>query len=170
LGIQGRALPFDLTDAVQLGLQLPAVGSYNIQLSNFDGLFSDANTPVYLEDRLLDVVHNLRQGPYTFVSESGTFDDRFVIRFTNNLLQLPDSEFNENAVIVFKNNNTITVQSSSLLMKEVKLYDVRGRLVLAKNNLKSDKVIFENLAMAQQVLLVHITTENGAVVVKKIIF
>jgi hypothetical protein len=170
LGIQGRALPFDLTDIVPLGVQLPIAGSYNLQLSNFDGLFADASTPVYLEDQLLDVVHNLRQGPYTFVSESGTFDDRFVIRFTNNLLQLPDSEFNENAVIVFKNNNTITVQSSSLLMKEVKLYDVRGRLVLAKNNLKNDKVIFENLAMAQQVLLVHITTENGAVVVKKIIF
>jgi hypothetical protein len=170
LGIQGRALPFDVSDIVPLGVQLPIAGSYNLQLSNFDGLFADGNTPVYLEDQLLDVVHNLSQGPYTFVSESGTFDDRFVIRFTNNLLQLPESEFNENSVVVFKNNNTITVQSSLLMMKEVKLYDVRGRLVLAKNNLKTDKVVFENLAIAQQVLLVQITTENGSVVVKKIIF
>ena len=170
LGIQGRALPFDVTDIVPLGLQLPLAGSYTIQLSNFDGLFADTSTPVYLEDQLLHVVHNLRQGAYTFVSEAGTFDDRFVIRFTNDLLQVADSDFNENAVVVFNNNNSITIQSSSLLMKEVQLYDVRGRLIMAKNNLKTDKVIFENLAIAQQVLLVQITTENGSVVVKKIIF
>ena len=170
LGIQGRALPFDVTDIVPLGLQLPVAGSYNIQLSSFDGLFADATTPVYLEDKLLQVVHNLRQGAYTFVSEAGTFDDRFVIRFTNDLLQVADSDFNENSVVVFKNNNTVTVQSSSLLMKEVQLYDVRGRLIMAKNNLKTDKVVFENLAIAQQVLVVQITTENGSVVVKKIIF
>jgi hypothetical protein len=93
-----------------------------------------------------------------------------VVRFTNDLLQVADSNFNENSVVVFKNNNTVTVQSSALLMKEVQLYDVRGRLIMAKNNLKTDKVIFENLAIAQQVLLVQITTENGSVVVKKIIF
>lgn len=170
LAIQGRALPFDENDIIPLGLQLPAAGSYELQLSNFDGLFADASTPVYLEDQLMHVVHNLRQGPYTFVSQSGTYDQRFVIRFTDNLLQVPVSDFDENSVVVFKNNNSITVQSSNLLMKEVNLYDVRGRLILAKNNLETDKVIFENLAMSQQVLLVHITTENGTVVVKKIIF
>jgi hypothetical protein len=170
LGIQGRALPFDVTDIVPLGLQLPVAGSYNIQLSSFDGLFADDTTPVYLEDKLLQVLHNLRQGAYNFVSEAGTFDDRFVIRFTNDLLQVSDSDFNENAVVVFKNNNAVTVQSSSLLMKEVQLYDVRGRLIMAKNNIRTDKVVFENLAIAQQVLLVQITTENGSVVVKKIIF
>jgi hypothetical protein len=170
LAIQGRVLPFDEGDIIPLGLQLPIAGSYNIQLSNFDGLFADTNTPVYLEDQLMHVVHNLRQGSYTFVSESGTFDQRFVIRFTNNLLQVPVSDFDENSVVVFKNNNIITVQSSNLLMKEVNLYDVRGRLIMGKNNLETDKVIFDNLSLAQQVLLVHITTENGSVVVKKIIF
>ena len=170
LAIQGKSLPFDENDIVPLGLQLPTAGSYELQLSNFDGLFADETMPVYLEDQLMHVVHNLRQGPYTFVSESGTFDQRFVIRFTNNLLQVPVSDFDENSVVVFKNNNSITVQSSNLLMKEVNLYDVRGRLIMGKNNLETDKVIFENLSMAQQVLLVHITTENGSVVVKKIIF
>ena len=169
LTIQGRSLPFDTSDIVPLGLHLPTAGSYNVQLSNLDGLFIDPTIPVFLEDQWLHVVHNLRQGSYTFISESGTFDQRFVIRFTDNLLQLPASDFDENSVVVFKNNNTITVQSSAILMKEVQLYDVRGRLILSKNNL-TDKVVFDNLALAHQVLLVHITTQNGSVVIKKIIF
>jgi hypothetical protein len=170
LVIQGRALPFDSADQVPLGLFVTTAGTYEIALSDFDGLFEDESVGIYLEDTLLNVIHDLRQGSYSFVSETGTFDARFVLRYTTSLLSVTSPVFSENDVVVFKQNDAIHIQTSTIPMLSVQIFDVRGRLVLEQKNINNEQVVFENLNIAQQVLVVQITAIDGTVVNKKIIF
>jgi hypothetical protein len=153
-----------------LGLFVTTAGTYEIALSDFDGLFADESVGIYLEDILLNVIHDLRQGSYSFVSESGTFNARFVLRYNTSLLSVVSPDFSENDVVVFKQNDAIHIQTSTIPMQSVQIFDVRGRLVLERKNINSEQVVFENLNIAHQVLVVQITALDGVVVNKKIIF
>lgn len=169
LTIQGRALPFDVTDEIPLGFRTSVPGSYSIQLENFDGLFEEGQT-VYLEDKWLNVIHNLKESNYDFTTETGTFDDRFEVQFMNETLGVSTPADASNAIVVYKNNETIFINSSNLTMSEVKLFDIRGRLITAKQDILASEVRFENLNVANQLILVQITTTDGAVVTRKVAY
>lgn len=170
LTIQGRALPFDVNDQVAIGYKASTAGTYEIDLSHHDGLFTDSSMPVYLHDTLLNVYHNLREGDYSFVTESGTFNSRFVLRYTNSALANDASVFNENAVLVYHNTTSITIETANFNMQSVKVFDVNGREIVSKANITSSKVVLNNLTLAHQVLLVQVTSADGVVVNKKIVF
>ena len=170
LMIQGRALPFDTMDMVSLGYRASSPSTYRISVDNKDGLFEDDLVGIYLEDKLLNVIHDLRQSPYQFVTESGTFNTRFVLRYNNGLLGVDQGSWNENNVVVFKQNEQIQVESSLVKMKSVKIYDVQGRLVIEKNDINSQSATLQKVGLANQVLMVQITSVDGVVVSKKIIF
>lgn len=169
LTIQGRALPFDINDEVPLGFRTTIPGNFAIELENFDGLFEEGQT-IYLEDKWLNVIHNLNESNYNFTTEIGTFDDRFEVQFVNGTLSLDNPADASNAVIVYKNNETIFINSGVMLMKEVKIVDMRGRLVAQKNNINATDVNFSHLNAAQQVLLVQITIEDGELVTKRVVY
>ena len=170
LVIQGRSLPFDNTDQVPLGYRASAASTYQIALSNQDGLFEDSLVGIYLEDTLLGVIHDLRQAPYQFVTEAGTFDTRFVLRYNNGFLAVNPANFNENNVVVFKQNEQIHIETSLVKMKSVKIFDLQGRLVMGKDDVNSQSAILQKVGLANQVLMVQITSVDGAIVNKKIIF
>lgn len=169
LTIQGRALPFDQNDQVPLGYKTDTAGSYTIALSNSDGLFSEDSALVFLEDTLLNTYHDLRSGAYTFVTETGVFDTRFVLRY-NNLLNVNPIQFDQNDVIVFKQNDAIRIETSNINMKSVKVFDIQGRLVITKNNVNSQSALLQHVGLASQVLMVQITAVDGVTINKKIIF
>jgi hypothetical protein len=83
LAIQGRPTPFSNTDEVPLGFSVAAAGTFTINLSNVDGLFTSQN--IYLKDKLLNTTVNLKQGAYTFTSDLGVFNDRFVVVYRNKI-------------------------------------------------------------------------------------
>ncbi|HQV36964.1 MAG TPA: T9SS sorting signal type C domain-containing protein, partial [Flavobacterium sp.] len=167
LTIQGRALPFADTDEVPLGFKTTVAGTFEIQLADFDGLFAQGQA-IYLEDKVLNVIHDLRESNYSFTTAVGTFEERFELQFQNGTLGVPT--FNEEGVVVYKNNQTIFINSGVTMMKEVKIFDIRGRLVAEKNNINATDVNFSHLNTAQQVLLVQITTEAGELITKKVIY
>lgn len=168
LGIQGRALPFDNNEIVPLGYRTSTAGQFNIRLSAKDGFFNTQQ--VYLEDKLLNVVHDMNAGDYNFVSAAGTFNDRFVIRYTNEALGLNNSDFNDNSVVVYKDRNGINFKTAGYTMSSIKIYDVNGRELLMRRDINSDAAVISNLNAAQQMLLIKITSTDGVVVNKKIIF
>ena len=167
LGIQGRSLPFETSDIVPLGYSSSINGTYQISLSNFDGLFQDQE--ILIEDKLLNVIHNLKTGNYSFVSTIGTFEDRFQIRYTN-ALSTNQSTFSENSVIAFKQDQDIKIETSNFLIDSIEVYDIRGRKLFEKNEINSKEYAIKNLISSQQVLIVKITSEDGKIVNKKIIF
>nr|WP_315197922.1 hypothetical protein [uncultured Flavobacterium sp.] len=81
LTIQGRGLPFLTTDEVPLGYKTNIVGAFQISIDHVDGLF--VTQDIFLEDKTTGVIHNLKNGAYSFTTLVGRFNDRFVLRYVN---------------------------------------------------------------------------------------
>ena len=167
LSIQGRPLPFAIADTVPLCIKSTIASTYTITMPQYDGLFTEQH--VYLEDRVLNVIHDLRDSPYTFATAIGTFEDRFVLRYTNQALGIAPV-FNENSVVVYKNEQGLFINTGQEIMKTVTIYDVLGRQIAVQKLINSTATRFTNLPTTQQVLLVKIESENGITVTKKVLY
>ncbi|MFN3753736.1 fibronectin type III domain-containing protein [Flavobacterium sp.] len=167
LSIQGRALPFNESDVIPIGYKSTAANTYVIKLSNFDGLF-DAQY-IYLEDTVLNVIHDLKAGNYSFTTEAGTFDDRFKIRFTTNALGVDHPSLTSNQVVIYKNDDhNFVILTGTVPMESVKVFDVRGRLLVEQKGINATQTTVSG-GLANQVLLIQITSTEGVVVTKKVI-
>jgi len=164
LSIQGRSLPFSDLDEVPLGFTTTSSGDFTINLHDFDGLFLNQN--IYLKDKALDIIHNLKQSSYTFRSSSGTFNERFVLVYRDQALDVNSNSFTANDVVIYKPNQELHVASGSTIMKSLKVYDVRGRLLLEKADINATVTSFD-VGTTNQVLLIEITTNEGVKVSKK---
>ena len=163
LTIQGRPMPFNVEDIVPLGFKTTIAGNFEIVLSQFDGLFATQN--VYLEDRFLNIIHDLKSSTYSFASAIGTFEDRFKLRYTNGALEVP--EVDQNSVVIYNSNGLWHINTGTMEMNKVKVFDLRGRLFLTKENVGSTETSLA-IDTANQVLLVQIFGEDGQIVTKKI--
>jgi hypothetical protein len=166
LVIQGRALPFDTNDLVPIGYAVTTSGNYTIAIDEVDGIFMNGQD-IYLEDKLLNVIENLKN-PYVFHTAVGTFNDRFVLRYTDKTLGTTDFEKRENQVVVSNKNKQIKVNSKAESIDKVSVYDLVGRQLFKKDKVNSTELTITNLVSNKQVLLVKITLQNGNIVTKKI--
>lgn len=166
--IKGNGLPFNIQDEHQLGYESKVAENFEIRLANFDGLFD--NQDVYLEDKLLNLVHNLKLSNYNFVTQIGTFNDRFVIRFRPSLLSTTNNFVSNNNVMVFKKSNYINIKSVLETIKSVSIFDVSGRLIYENSNINNNDFVISNLNSSNQVLLLQIKTNDGIITTKKLIF
>ena len=168
--IQGRPVPFDVNDAVPMGVAIPKTGNYTIAIGAVDGLFEGGQQTIYIEDKLLNVIHNLTVNPYSFNIDKGIIKDRFVLRYTDRALGTIDFKALNNSVVVASQSNQITIKSFIEEIKNIVIYDVLGREVFAKNNVNAMEFLAKDLNLSQQALLVKITLTNGQTVVKKIVY
>ena len=167
--IQGRST-FDLNDQIPLGYFSAVSGTTTISIDSTDGLLDDATTNVFLQDNLLNITHDLKQAAYTFATNFGTFNNRFILKYTNATLQNATYVNDENAVKIAVNNATITVFSNQENIKSIQIFDVLGRNIYENQTINSKLFPIDNLAINNQVLIVKTQIENGAIVTKKIIF
>ena len=168
LAIQGKALPFDINDFVPLGFKVNTGGTYQIKLSDFDGLFN--TTGIYLQDNETQTVHDFSSAnSYTFTTATGTFENRFILKYTP-VLGTNNSTFTNANVTVFKQNESIHISAVNASIQEVSVFDITGRLLYNKKNIHNNSLIIDNLVMAQQVILINVLSEEGQIVTKKILF
>lgn len=165
--IQGRPTPFDSDDLVPIGYNATLAGNYKIAIAGVDGFFSQ-DQPIYLEDKLLDVIFDLRQNPYAFTTAAGTFNDRFILRYTTNTLGNPDFGSADNNVIVSTNHGQMTINSLVESIQEVTVYDILGRQLLDSKNIRNNTFVASNLSISAQTLIVKIKLMNGIVVTRKV--
>ncbi len=168
LVIQGRALPFDENDLVPLGFRSTIEGTFTIAIDQTDGFLS--NQAVFLEDNLTNTIFDLKSGNYSFTSKSGTFNDRFVLRYTNKTLENTNFEAIENQVLVSSKNKQIKINSTVETIDKVLIYDLLGREIYQKNNVNTTELNILNLVSSKQVLIAKVTLKNGKEVSKKIIY
>jgi hypothetical protein len=164
LAIQGKTLPFNETDQVHLGFKTSIADNLEIKISNFDGLFTNQN--IYLEDRLLNIIHDIKATPYTFSSPEGTFEDRFILRFTEANLGIQDLDNNE--LIVHKSQNNIVITSRNMTINNVSIFNIQGGLIYNLENSEQSNLEITSLPK-NALLLVKIKTSNNQVFVKKIV-
>lgn len=166
--IQGRPTPFDENDQVPIGVRIMVAGNYKIAIAAADGLFEEGQ-PIYLEDRERNIIHDLRSAPYNFVANAGIFDNRFVLRYTNETLGTPDFGTIDNSVVVATNHGEMTIKSLVENIHEVTVYDVLGRQLYFAQAISNTNFVTSNISMSCQTLIVKIKLENGVIISKKVI-
>lgn len=168
LTIQGRALPFDENDQVTLGYNSEISGELSIRIDHIDGLFNTQN--IYLEDKELSVIHNLKEKPYVFNTEKGTFNDRFYLRFIDKTLGTDTFNLSKSDGVIVVVNQNVTVQSSNQLIKNIAIYDLLGRKIDSYKKVNALKYTLSHLNKMTRGLIVKITLDDDTVVSKKIIY
>lgn len=169
MAIQGRVLPFSDSDNVTIGYFTKTADNVTLSIDHVDGLFLD-NQGIYLEDKLLGVIHDIKSEPYVFASEAGTFNDRFVLRYTDGSLGTKDFDSQTNKVVVSNKNKQIKINSFSEPIKKVVIFDLSGRKIYQKENVNSLEWSITNLSSSHQTLVVKTTLQNGMTLTNKILF
>ncbi|HBI00609.1 reprolysin-like metallopeptidase [Flavobacterium sp. UBA2787] len=166
--IQGRALPFEISDVVPLVFRTNTAGNYSVSISNVDGLF-EANQLIYLRDNLAGIVHEIKTSTYSFYSEAGVFDSRFEIIYENDTLGIENPEL-INSLMVATGNQQIELQSTSELIQKIQIYDVLGRRLFQHDAIQNQSFVIPGLLPQNQSLLIKVEMNNGQTITKKIIF
>ncbi|MEW5675007.1 T9SS sorting signal type C domain-containing protein [Flavobacterium enshiense] len=167
LTIQGRPWPFIQEDVVPLGFKATVQGSYTIGIDHMDTDFNNNN--IYLEDKMLNVIHNLKLAPYSYTSAAGTFDNRFVLRYAESTLGNEEVANIEASVNVY-NNHGINVTSSLENIKTVTVFDVLGRKIDEYKNVNTNQLELYRLVSTNNALIIKVTLENNIEISKKIIY
>ncbi len=168
LVIQGRALPFDENDEVQLGFKTIIDSEFTINIDQADGILT--NQAVFIEDKLINTIFDLRSGNYTFSTVAGTFNDRFILRYTNKTLATKNFDTPENQVLISNKNKQIKINSFAETIDKVAVFDLLGKEIYQNNKVNNNELTIFNLASSQQMVMVKVTLQNGHAVTKKIVY
>lgn len=157
--IQGKSLPFNENDKVNIGVSIPQDGSYKIGIAAVDGLFANTNQNIYLEDKLNNVIYDLKVAPYSFTANKGEINDRFIIRYTNEAL-LSNALLDTNTNVVVVSNEELSIKSQNSKVAKVIIYDVLGRKLYEKDEVNSSNFVVP-VSKRDTTLIVEITLVNG---------
>jgi predicted outer membrane repeat protein len=163
--IQGRPT-FDATDVVALNFKTDAAGDYTIAIDHTDGVFANGQD-IYLVDSKAGTETDLKAAAYNFTAAAGIDNSRFSLKYQKTL-KVDVPAFNENSVIVYKSNGTIYVNSGKIGIKSIQVYDVQGRLLAERKNVKATTATLDNLKADNQVVFIKISGEDNSVVTKKV--
>lgn len=163
LVIQGRPLPFSADDRVPLGYSSTTAGTFSIRLSEFDGLF--ANQDIFLEDKELEIIHNLKEAPYFFAAVPGVHNSRFILRYTDGT-SLGTSNDMISGVAAYLHNQQLNVRAQNEIV-QIQLFDVAGKLLQTTDEIYSGEYQMP-FNYPNGVYLAKIRTTDGALVTRKI--
>jgi hypothetical protein len=165
--IQGRSVPFETSDVVPLNYKVTTAGTYTFTIDHVDGLFADGAQDIFIKDNSNGTYNNLNVAPFTFTTEAGVFANRFELVYQN-ALSVENPVFTSNDVVVYTANNELNINSGTVTMTSVKVFDVRGRLITEQSNVNASQTKL-NVGTTNQVLLVQIISNEGIKVTKKVI-
>jgi choice-of-anchor B domain-containing protein len=179
LGIQGREI-FDTDITIPMGFstQIEVDGGlpYVISIANLEGNNIE-NVTVYLVDHLLNISTNLSEGNYEFISDAGTFDNRFTLQFDGVLSG--DSDNIEDSLRVFPNPTygLLKVQYPNGSVEKATIFDAQGRMLVETNfelntdgRIQNEFYSIDISALNSAVYLLQLETSNGTItkqVIKK---
>ncbi|RVT79777.1 T9SS sorting signal type C domain-containing protein [Flavobacterium sufflavum] len=170
LSIQGRALPFVKKDSVALGYKSTIKGEFQISIDHTDGTLATQN--IFLEDTDLKVLHDLKKEAYTFSTEKGVFNTRFILRYVdkNAVEPVVDTPQVDETVLVSVSNSEIAVGSTEDLISKIIIYDISGKILYEKEDVAANNFVVQNLISSQQVLFINVVLANGKTTSTKIIY
>ena len=166
--IQGKP---SLTDheEIPLGLTSQVGGTFTISIENFEGLLIDS--AVLLRDNDTEVLHDLKDGDYTFtLNNSGTFDGRFTLIIQTSSEVLDVDNFTVNNLKIYSYTNELEVRAANQdLIKKVTIYDILGKQLVAKEGNSSKARLISPALKNNTFLIVKTELSTGQVFINKII-
>ncbi|OUR92679.1 hypothetical protein A9Q87_06475 [Flavobacteriales bacterium 34_180_T64] len=168
--IQGRQHPLDSNDQVPLGMSIEELGEYTIAINTIEGIFTDDNQNIYIEDLLQGVTHDIKAAPYFFTMNTlGDYNDRFVLRYTDATLGLNDVNNPQGLTIIAPNGEYVKVNSQNEMIDAVFMYDLLGRVLVDKKDVNDFEFIISQNAFSNGTYIVKATLKNGKRKIQKII-
>ena len=164
--VQGKMMPFTDEDVIPLGLSIVEPSIYKIEIDNIDGLFA-GNQNIYLKDKVLNVIHDLKEGAYSFNANIETIENRFEIVFKNETLSSNSVEISN--LTIHQSENLVYIESLDDEIQQIEVYDLLGRRVFFKTNINETEVSFSVQSFKNQMLAIKITTKNKGIITTKII-
>ncbi|MGL5112476.1 MAG: T9SS sorting signal type C domain-containing protein, partial [Flavobacterium sp.] len=168
LTIQGRALPFEVTDQVPLGYRSTLAGSFEISIDSRDGNL--VQQEIWLEDKKTSILHDLTKGSYSFTTIEGVENDRFVLKYTNKTLGTGDNQQADKSLLISVKNKKIVLSSSIETITKVQVFDLMSRKIFEKSKINSQEYVIDALPSSEQTLIVKTTLASGTINSQKIIF
>ena len=164
LGIQGRGT-FQENVKISMGFAtlVDEKLNYTISIENIEGLNLGTAT-AYLIDTFENVETNLSEFNYTFISEKGIYDNRFILQFTPEAV-LGTNDFALESVTLYPNPTSaiLNIKSPNTMVSSVTVYDLRGRVVLTKTNLNSNNIQLDLSELNSTMYFIEINTDDGKV-------
>lgn len=164
--VQGRTLPFTDEDVIPLGISIVEPSAYQIEIDTLDGLFLGSQN-IYLKDKMLNVLHDLKNSTYTFSSTTGIVEDRFELVFKNELLSNDLVETSD--LIVYQSGDLVHLNSVNDEIQQIEVYDLLGRRVFHKSKVYQTEYSFSVQGFKNQMLVVKVITLNQGMIATKII-
>ena len=163
--IQAKSLPFEDSEIFPLGIKIVEPGNYHIELNNVDGLFNEKQN-IYLKDKKLNIIHDLKKKSYSFVYEVDTYDRRFEIIFKNEALSNNLEKFSN--ITIHQSENLVHIKLNDDKIEQIEIYDLLGRSIFYKTKINETALSFSVQGIRNQVLVVKITTKNKGLTTTKI--
>jgi hypothetical protein len=127
-----------------------------------EGINIEAAT-VYLIDHLENTITNLSEENYEFLSNAGTFNNRFTLQFQSLVLDANDNGLEDISIYPNPTNGQLHIVSSILTVKNVKIYDLGGRVVEEQSFTSNPSYAIDLSRLDASLYFVEITTENGSI-------
>lgn len=163
--IQGLG-SYNSNKEVSIGFDSRIKEEFSIAINRLEGVLN--NEEIYLVDNYLNKVHDLKASDYKFeITETGSFSDRFTLKFNKSVLSSGSENLVNNFVVV-NENDELRIKAGTNVTA-IKVYDMLGRLLINDTPNKSDFSINSSIVSDGSVLIVNATLDNGAQVSKKVI-
>ncbi len=154
-------------DVVPLGFTTSApvaTTTFQINVVEKEGIFTNESLNIYIYDKLNNVYHNFDNGTFTFSANQSELNDRFNVVYQTSTLD--NDDFNTSDVIVSLNDNNLLL-SSKEYMEDGYVFDITGRLI---KKIEINGLSFsDDFNHAQGVYIVRVNLSNGKTVSNKVI-
>jgi len=148
-----------------LSFNATTAGDYTIAIDHSEGVFATTQD-IFLKDNLNNTIHNLKTNGYNFTAAAGYDNSRFEIVYVN-LLSTEQPVFNDHSIVAYHQNQQLVINSGQVKMISVKLYDLRGRLILEKSSINSNEIKLD-AGSQQQMFMAQITSEDNQTLAIKV--
>ena len=173
LAIQGREPRTNLVEEITLGIYNTVTEKITLQITidELQGKLNDSNIEILLEDKLLNIEHDLKNTSYYFeLSNEGTFDERFkIIIKESQVLNLDTFNLDDNLILI-QNENQLNVKTKdNNIISSFTAFDLVGRTIIdIEPNNNEFNINTTNLKNGT-ILLINIRLINNQIISKKTI-
>ncbi len=166
---------FGKDQVLPLGVRIDKVGEFRIKIDTLENINNDHT--IYLKDKVLDTIHDIRSGPYLATSEAGEITDRFQLIFFKESQQDP---IIEDPIIIddltdisllhsYIENEMMVLNPKELSISAIYLFDLNGKLLSVFDDIPSEKEINLKIAnFSEGIYILRMHTDNE-IVTRKII-
>ena len=180
---------FGKEQVLPLGIRIEKAGDFTIKIDTLENL--NADHTIYLKDKLLDTIHDIKSGPYKSTSVEGEITDRFqLIFYKEKSTPDPDPIGGDPVVDVpvdpiiiddlteisllhsYTENEMMVLNPKELKISAIYLFDMNGKLLEVFDEIPSEKEIrlkVNNFSDGIYVLKMHTDTQiiTRKIVIKK---